>query len=59
MQVALILLLISLTGCSAKVVLHPIQQTDFYVREEPEHEGDVCMSEFYFKEVLKAKIEAQ
>lgn len=46
------LLLISI-GCARTVTLYPIQQTDFYVKDN----GDVCMSEFYFNEVLKVKLE--
>jgi len=50
---ALTLSLSVLIGCSTKVHLHPIQDTDFYITDS----GDICMSEYYFKEVLKAKIE--
>ncbi len=52
---ALTLLLVILTGCSSAIVLYPIKDTDIYV----ENNGDVCMSEFYFKEVLQAKIKAK
>ena len=48
----LIALSVSLIGCSTKVVLYPIKDTDLYVRDN----DDICMSEFYFKEVLQAKI---
>ena len=54
---ALTLLLLILTGCSSRqIVLYPIQQTDFYVVDGGDRDGDVCMSEFYFSEVLQAKI---
>lgn len=49
----LMLLLVTLTGCARTVTLYPIQPTDFYVQEN----GDICMSEFYFNEVLKVKLE--
>ncbi len=52
----LMLLLVGLTGCSVlkkKVTLYPIQETDFYVQEN----GDICMSEFYFNEVLQVELE--
>lgn len=54
-QAGLILLLIALSGCAKnkRIVLYPIEQTDFYVREN----GDVCMSEYYFNEVLQAELE--
>lgn len=48
----LILLSTTLTGCRTLRV-YPIQQTDIYVQDN----GDVCFSEQYFKEVLKARIE--
>jgi len=50
----LLILTVSLSSCitSKGIVLYPIQQTDFYVKDN----GDVCMSEFYFTEVLQAKI---
>jgi len=38
-----------------KVILYPIQPTDFYVLENE----DICMSEFYFKEVLGVTLEAK
>jgi len=50
--------LVALSGCSfldKKVTLYPIVPTDFYIRDN----GDVCMSEFYFKEVLRVEIEAK
>jgi len=43
-------------------VLYPIQPTDFYIRdtgrvdEEGKSIEDVCMSEYYFTNVLQAKI---
>lgn len=47
-------------GCASRqLVLHPIQPTDFYVVEGGERDGDVCMSEFYFEKVLKAKLDAK
>ena len=56
-HLALILSLVVLSGCSSifnkKVTLYPIQQTDFYVTDS----GDVCMSEFYFTEVLQVELE--
>ena len=46
----------ALTGCSRRaVVLHPLQPTDFYVTEK----GDICMSEYYFNEVLKVKMDVK
>jgi hypothetical protein len=49
----LMLLCITLTSCASKpITLYPIQPTDFYIQDN----GDVCMSEFYFNEVLQAKI---
>ena len=56
--VALILLLVALSGCSllgTKVVLYPIQPTDFYVLEN----DDICMTEFYFEKVLGVALEAK
>ena len=52
--VGLLILTASLSSCvtSKGIVLYPIQQTDFYVKDN----GDVCMSEYYFTEVLQAKI---
>ena len=42
-----------LTSCASRqVVLYPIQPTDFYVQEN----GDICMTEFYFNEVLQVKL---
>jgi len=38
-----------------QVVLYPIQPTDFYILEN----GDTCMSEFYFKEVLEVELKAK
>ena len=52
-QVVLILSLVALIGCAnKKVVLYPIQPTDFYVADN----NDICMSEFYFKEVLQVEL---
>jgi uncharacterized protein YceK len=51
----LILLSVSLSGCSTAVKLYPITDTDIYVKEN----GDVCMSEYYMKEVLDAKIQGK
>lgn len=49
----LILLSVTLTSCSSRqLVIYPIQQTDFYELENK----DICMTPFYFKEVLKAKL---
>lgn len=52
----LLILIMSLSSCAmlgkSDLVLYPIQQTDFYVKDN----GDICMSEFYFTEVLQAKI---
>jgi hypothetical protein len=49
----LLILTMSLSSCASKgITLYPIQTTDFYVQDN----GDVCMSEFYFTEVLQAKI---
>ena len=53
--VASILLLATLTGCARTVTLYPIKDTDIYFKDN----GDVCMSEFYFKEVLNAKLEEE
>ena len=52
MFLALMLLSVNLSACSRAIVLYPIQDTDFYITDG----NDVCMSEFYFKEVLQAKI---
>jgi len=50
----LIVLFFALTGCANKpLVFYPIQPTDFHVEEN----GDVVMSERYFKEVLNATVE--
>jgi len=54
----LTLLLVALSGCSLlgkKVTLYPIQPTDFYVLEN----GNICMSEFWFNEVLQVELEAK
>ena len=54
------LLLLTLTGCAGRqLVVHPIQPTDFYIVEEGERAGDICMSEFYFNEVLQAKLKSK
>ncbi len=59
----LLFLAVSLSSCASKgVVLYPIQPTDFYIRdtgrvdEEGKSIEDVCMSEYYFTNVLQAKI---
>jgi len=50
---ALATCLLLLSSCASRqIVLYPIQQTDFYVQEN----GDICMTEFYFNEVLQVKI---
>jgi len=53
--VYLVLMLLSVTsiGCSRRVVLHPIKQTDIYILDN----GDIAMTEFYLNEVLKVKLE--
>jgi hypothetical protein len=52
---ALMLLLMIFVGCSAKkqVKLFLIEPTDLYVQDN----GDICMSEFYFNQVLQAEID--
>ena len=50
---SLIVLLVVLTGCNAAIIIHPIEPTDFYVTEN----NDVCMSEMYFTDILKAKLD--
>ncbi len=53
---SLTLLLVLLTGCASRqLVLYPIEQTDIYFKDN----GDVCMSEFYFNEVLQAKLKVK
>ena len=53
----LTLLLVTLIGCAAKqVVLYPIRDTDFRTTGEGE-EGEVIMSKWYFKNVLKVELE--
>ena len=47
------LLLVVLTGCAKSIKLYPIQGTDFYVKDN----GDICMSETYFNDVLQAELE--
>jgi hypothetical protein len=37
-----------LSGCARAVHLHPITDTDFYVRDN----GDVCFSEDYYKHTM-------
>ena len=57
--VALMLLLVGLTGCSAfkpALIVYPIKDTDFRTTGEGE-EGEVIMSKWYFKNVLKVKLE--
>jgi hypothetical protein len=49
----LMLLLVVLTGCAKSIKLYPIQGTDFYVKDN----GDICMSETYFNDVLQAELE--
>jgi len=54
---ALMLLLVILTGCAARpIILYPIRQTDFYTTGEGE-EGEVRMSKWYFKNVLKIELD--
>jgi len=51
------LLLVILTGCAARpIILYPIRQTDFYTTGEGE-EGEVRMSKWYFKNVLKIELD--
>ena len=52
---ACLLLLTTLTGCglTSKIVIYPINKTDFWIDDA----GNIVMSEFYFKEVLKAKLD--
>ena len=51
---ALVVLTLSLTSCSSKkIIVHPIKDTDIRIEDN----GDVCFSEYYFTEILKAKIE--
>lgn len=50
---ALVILMLPLVSCASKgLTLHPIQPTDFYIQDN----GDICMSEFYFNEVLQVKL---
>jgi len=50
----LMLLSVALSGCSPRrVVLYPISDTDFWIDEKK----NVCMSEWYFNEVLKVELE--
>jgi len=60
--VGLMLLLVTLTSCSLlgkQIIIYPIEPTDFHVHEDGEHDGHICMTEFYFKEVLRAKLKAK
>ena len=54
------LLLTALTGCATnKLVLHPITNQDFAVIQKGQISpiDGYIMSDFYLKEVLKAKLE--
>ena len=42
------------TGCAlSKTILYPINKSDFWIDDD----GNIVMSEFYFKEVLKVKLD--
>ena len=51
----LILLCLTSSGCAKRITLYPITDTDLYIKDN----GDVCMSEFYFNEVLQAELESK
>lgn len=42
------------TSCANKLILHPLKETDIYAGKNT---GDVCFSQYYIENVLKAKIE--
>lgn len=47
-------------GCGPRineVWLYPIRNTDYFVKEPPDGIGEktICMSEFYYNQVLEAK----
>jgi hypothetical protein len=49
----LLISVLLLSSCASKgLTLYPIQPTDFYVQDN----GDICMTEFYFNEVLQLKL---
>lgn len=47
-------LLLLLTGCASKTVLHPLTDQDIYDGKKP---GDICFSEYYLDQVMEVKIE--
>lgn len=47
-------LMLSLLGCSNKVMLYPLKDTDIY---DGNKAGDLCFSEFYLNEVMQIKID--
>lgn len=56
MIIKFLLLIVSfsvLMGC--KTTIYAVRETDIYIDEK----GDICMSEWYLKEVLKAKIKSR
>lgn len=51
---ASLVITILLVGCASnKLIMFPITDKDIYFKDN----GDVCMSNMYFSEVLQAKIE--
>jgi len=52
MLAVLMLVSMQLAGCSRKLIVHPISNTDIQI------EGDrICFSKWYFEEVMKAKLQ--
>lgn len=52
--VMFLVLMTLFAGCAAsKITMFPITDKDIYFKDN----GDICMSEFYFNQVLEAKIE--
>lgn len=47
-----ILLLTTLTGCAKTTKLYPITDKDIFFQDS----GNVCFSQYYMEEVLKAKV---
>lgn len=58
MSFSLVMLVVSmlwLGSCgSRQVILYPITDKDIFIKD-----GNICMSQFYFNEVLQAKIKAK
>ena len=38
--------------------LHPVTPAQFYIRDDPGHEDDICFEEWYYKHKLMPAIDA-